>query len=508
MYRVLLGVDGPEQAARVSALIHEDSEFGVTSVASDTDDVLATLAGGDIDVAVLHQDLGPLPVMEVAREISARFPDVGVVLLARELTREVLLSAMQAGVRDVLEMPPSFEGLQAALLRSVQRSATLRERIAAGEQVVEELPTVGGRMVSVAGAKGGVGTTTLAVQLATLTVATTPAASVCLVDLDLQTGDVAAFLDLTHRRSIVDLVEIGGDIGPAQLENTLFVHASGLRVLLAPEEGELGEEVGAEAARRILAAIKAHYDVVIVDVGAVLTEAGAVALEMSDEALLVVTPDAPALRGAARQVSMWERLHMRKRDDLKVVVNRTSPAVEIQPDVVSRVLPSPSASIPAAFLELEPAANSGMPARLADGSVRRAVLGLARRLGLAGAAPGKRRRRKDSDETGALTVEMAGGFGLLLLVIALLWQIVLTGLTFVLAGHAAREGARELAVGAPYEEAARRDLPAGWRDDAVINKGDDYVEVSLAVPALVPGLESPVRFSVRAGTVPEEARGP
>ena len=506
-YRVLLGIADADLAAGVSALVHEDSEFAVVDVAPDTEAVVGALSSWQVDVVVLHEDLGPLPAMDLAREIAARFPDVGVVLLVRDATRDVLRSALQAGVRDVLPMPASFEDLQAALLQSIQWSSALRERIAAGEQVVDEMQTVGGRMVSVAGAKGGVGTTTLAVHLATAAVASLRDRSVCLVDLDLQTGDVAAFLDLTHHRTIVDLLEMGGDIGPRQLENTLFVHASGLRVLLPPQEGELGEEVNAEAARRILGAIKSQYDVVVVDVGSVLTEAGAVAVEMSDESLLVLTPDVPSLRAANRQISMWERLRIKKKDDLKVVLNRVSRAVEIQSDVVARVVAAPSARtpIPAGFRELEAAANTGMPARLADGPVRRAIGRLASELGLT-QSPAARRWRKPAEENGSLSVETAGLFGVILLVTAVLWQIVLTGFTFVLAGHAAREGARQLAVDAPFEQQVREELPLGWRDGAVVTSGKDYVEVSLAVPAIVPGLESPVRFSVRAGTVVEEGQ--
>jgi pilus assembly protein CpaE len=492
-YRVLLGIADPDRAAGISALVHEDSEFAVVDVAADTEAVVGALSSWQVDVVVLHEDLGPLPIMDLAREVAARFPDVGVVLLVRDATRDVLRSALQAGVRDVLPMPASFEDLQAALYQSIQWSTALRERIAAGEQVVDELQTVGGRMVAVAG------------QLAMAAVTSSRDRSVCLVDLDLQTGDVAAFLDLTHHRTIVDLLEMGGDIGPRQLENTLFVHASGLRVLLPPQEGELGEEVNAEAARRILGAIKSQYDVVVVDVGSVLTEAGAVAVEMSDESLLVLTPDVPSLRAANRQVSMWERLRIKKKDDLKVVLNRVSRTVEIQPDVVARVVAAPSAraSIPAGFREVEAAANTGMPARLADGPVLRAIGRLGAELGLT-QSPAARRWRKPAGEQGSLSVETAGLFGIILLVTAVLWQIVLTGFTFVLAGHAAREGARQLAVDAPFERQVREELPLGWREGARVTSGEDYVEVSLAVPAIVPGLESPVRFSVRAGTVVEE----
>jgi hypothetical protein len=79
-------------------------------------------------------------------------------------------------------------------------------------------------------------------------------------------------------------------------------------------------------------------------------------------------------------------------------------------------------------------------------------------------------------------------------------------LTFVFAGHAAREGARELAVGGHVAQTVTEDLPGAWRDGSSHDEGDDWVEVTLRVPALAPGIfPSPWSLSIRAGTVVEEA---
>ena len=92
-----------------------------------------------------------------------------------------------------------------------------------------------------------------------------------------------------------------------------------------------------------------------------------------------------------------------------------------------------------------------------------------------------------------------------------LWQIALTGLTYVLAGHAANEGARALAVDSDdgrdplYRKAARAELPNGWRSNAEIHKrGDVTVSVSLKVPVLIPAFKSPLRISTTADTSVED----
>ena len=124
------------------------------------------------------------------------------------------------------------------------------------------------RMVAIAGAKGGVGATTVAVHLALEAARRGPDRSVCLVDFDLQAGDVRSYLDLTHRRSVGDLVDVASDLSSRQLDESLSAHPSGLRVLLPPPEGERAEDVTGDVARRILGALRSRFDVVVVDVGA------------------------------------------------------------------------------------------------------------------------------------------------------------------------------------------------------------------------------------------------
>jgi pilus assembly protein CpaE len=90
------------------------------------------------------------------------------------------------------------------------------------------------------------------------------------------------------------------------------------------------------------------------------------------------------------------------------------------------------------------------------------------------------------------------------MVILLLWQMVLVGWTFVMAGHSAREGARQLAVGGDVRMAAESDLPDSFKDDLVLTEGDSFVEVKLRVPMLVPWVGSPLKIDARAGTVVED----
>jgi pilus assembly protein CpaE len=505
-YRILLGIASPDLATEAAALIKEEGDLEVVDTSTDAGGLIAALGVSDVDAVMLHEDLGPLPAMDLARDIGVRYPHVGLVLIVRERTPEVLRAALQAGFRDVLSVPLAFEELQSGLRGAAAWSHAVKERIAS--EGSEEDLVAGGTMIAVAGAKGGVGTTTTAVRLALEAARSGANRAVCLVDFDLQAGDVAIMLDLSHRRSVFDLFEVAEEITPRQLEETLYAHPSGLRVLLAPSDGEQAEEVRAGVARQILGAIKFRFDIVIVDVGTVVTEGNAVAIEMADEVLAVTTPDVPALRAANRLIAMWERLQVRKADNVKIVVNRVNKSLEVQPDLVRKVVNSPLAKvvIPSGFKDLEPAVNTGVPDRLGDGALRKAFVQLGREVNaLPGASERRRMRlRAAHRESGQIAIETMGMTAIILLTALLLWQVVLTGTTFWLAGHAAREGARELAVGGDVEGAVAADLWPAWRDGMRIEEGDESVTVDLPVPLVIPGLTTDFRIEVEAGTVVEK----
>ncbi|KIF05971.1 septum formation initiator, partial [Streptomyces sp. RSD-27] len=206
--------------------------------------------------------------------------------------------------------------------------------------------------------KGGVGTTFTAVQFALAAAAS--GRRTALVDLDLQAGDVGSYLDVQFRRSVADLAGIQ-DISPRVLQDAVYEDRSGLALLLAPADGERGEDLDERATRQVLSALRARYELVVVDCGTQLTGANATAVEQADVAVLVTTPDVVAVRAAKRIVRMWERLQVRKAEDTALVVNRWSRHSEIQPSLIEKITKTrPTRTpVPAAFKELQGVVDAG-----------------------------------------------------------------------------------------------------------------------------------------------------
>ncbi|WP_432010547.1 AAA family ATPase [Streptomyces cucumeris] len=565
--RILPAVGDPDAARSLGGLLGQLPGVEPSAPVGDSTrllDTLAALAAASLEelpeVVLVHERIGPAPALEVIREIALRFPAVGVVLVTADAGPALYSAAMDAGARGIAGIPLSYDELAARVHGAAQWAGGVRRHLGGGGDTLATGP--GGRLVAVTGAKGGVGTTVTAVQLALA--ARAAGRTVALVDLDLQSGDIASYLDVQFRRSIADLAQIT-DISPRVLQDAVFTHQTGLGLLLAPAEGERGEEVTDRTARQVVAALRSRFELVVVDCGTQMTSAGAAVVETADIALLVTTPDVVAVRAAKRMVRLWDRLQVRKAEETVTVVNRHTRQAEIQPQLVARATGTTVAriAIPAGFKELQPAVDSGRMQDLdAKSAVRQALWGLAGELGLVDAAsaapggsggggrrgahrgghaagsgertlPGLRRRRaigaggtggpgagagpdtgpealgevppsssttgsflRKRGDRGQVTVEFLGVLPLALIVLAVIWQFVLVGYTYSLAGNSADKGARAGAAdgggAAACRAAAEKDLPGAWRGSSSIScgAGADGLftsTVSLKVPVLFPG---------------------
>ncbi|MFD5568325.1 AAA family ATPase [Streptomyces cadmiisoli] len=384
--RILPAVGDADAIRSVTTLLSQlpDAE-PVAPVVDSTQliDTLARLAAESVDelpeVVVVHERIGPVPALELIREVALRFPAVGVILVTSDAGPGLFQAAMDSGARGLVALPLSYEELANRVQAVAQWSVGVRRHLGHGGDV---FTGVGGTVVTVSGAKGGVGATVTAVQLALASQAS--GRGTALVDMDLQTGDVASYLDVQFRRSVVDLAAIT-DISPRVLADAVFRHDTGVALLLAPGEGERGEEVTDRAARQIVSALRSRYETVVIDCGAQMSGAGAAAVEMADIALLVTTPDVIAVRGARRTARMWDRLQIRKAEETTIVVNRHTRATEIQPQLIRKITATPVAAgvVPANFKELQGVVDAGRLHELDSRStVKQALWGLAGELGL------------------------------------------------------------------------------------------------------------------------------
>ena len=279
----------------------------------------------DPDVLLMDVNLPDVDGIRVTEQMGTEMPLVPVILMSVQEDREYLRRAMQAGARQYLVKPFSADELVAAVravhqMEQLKRSTVARaastpitpdeDRREAGEGVVAVLYS----------GKGGVGKSTLAVNLAA-DLAQAAGKEVALVDLDLQFGDVAVLLGLEPAGTIADVARAYPAIDGPYLGG-LMPEAAGVRVLAAPLSPELADLVTPDVVSKTLALLRGVFDYVVVDMSQHLNDVALEAMELADRIYLVTDLNVPAIKDAKLAFKLFDNLGI-AREKIALVVNRS-----------------------------------------------------------------------------------------------------------------------------------------------------------------------------------------
>ena len=272
--------------------------------------------------------------VDLAQWARIQRPDLGVILLRHTVGSDDLAMALRSGMREVVGAK-DLAGVTTAVarVRSVANAigqtlmseaqaaadavkAQLADEAAAG-RAAAEAPK--GRLFTVFSTKGGVGKSLVATNVA-VSIADA-GQSVCLVDLDINSGDVAIMLQLSPSRTITDLVAFNGVIDEGAVESILTKYSDNLSIVAAPVRLDSPDEASADDIGKLLDALKYRFDVVVVDTSGVFDDEALAALDRSDIIILVGTLDIPALKGLKVATSTLDLLNY-PRDTWRFVLNR------------------------------------------------------------------------------------------------------------------------------------------------------------------------------------------
>ena len=242
---------------------------------------------------------------------------------------EQLLEAMRAGANDFLRPDAA-----AAEFGDVLRRAT-----GALPAQPARPQTSSGLTLAVFSNKGGVGTTTIAINVAS-SLARRTSRSAVLVDLVFQHGDIATLLDVPMTHTIAQLSRELDRADESYLKSVVCRHASGLYVLPAPASADEAEAVTAAHVGRLLSTLRKVFEFVIVDLGNEFSDQTLTALDAAERILLVTLPDVHSIRNTRRGLELFERLRY---DPAKIVltVNRADAHGRMQQDTMETALGRP-----------------------------------------------------------------------------------------------------------------------------------------------------------------------
>jgi pilus assembly protein CpaE len=350
------------------------------------DDLTAAAKLLDSDPAETLVVIGPQAGTEEALGFASALrmvrPAVGVVLVREQPDVTMLSQALQSGVREVIQA-----GDHAALAAACRRSRDVSWRILAATTTERTGPTVDGQIITVFTAKGGVGKTMLAINLG-VALAQRGANQVCVVDLDLASGDVAISLLLDPARTIADAVSMSGHIDTTGASSLLTPYRPGLEMLLAPVTPGDAEKVPPSLVGELLAVLRTMFDYVVVDTPPALSEHVLTALDASAHHVLLTTPDVPALKNLRVVLDVLDMLSY-PAEIRSVILNRAEAKLRLTQEDVERVIRAPvTAQIPASRA-VPISVNKGTPITLTSPghAVSKAITGFARQRVLPAPVP-------------------------------------------------------------------------------------------------------------------------
>ena len=329
---VLIVDDIPQTREYLAKLLGFEGDIEVVGEAASG--AQAIEMGLRLEPAVVLMDIN-LPDMDgitATERLAARLPSAAIIIMSVQGEADYLRKAMLAGAREFLVKPFSADELVTSVRTVFSRERDRVSRIADrpvssnGHHPVTT-GRAAGHMVVVFSPKGGVGRTTVAVNVAVA--AASMGKKVCVVDASLQFGDVGVLFNLSPKnKTVADLI-IEGVPDLDSLEATLITHSSGVRVLLAPPSPETAELVTAAAFRQILDSLRLHHDLVIVDTWPWFHETTLSLLDQADEIVAVMTLEITNIKDIRIFLEIADQLGYPK-EKVRLVLNRADAAIGIR----------------------------------------------------------------------------------------------------------------------------------------------------------------------------------
>ena len=292
--------------------------------------MLARLSRADLPEVLLLDARGDAETaLSLATQLDQQHPEI-VLLLATDLSQDLGLAAMRAGVRDLIDVASGVAGVRSALDHALATSG----RLAPPTQPRS-------RIITVVSAKGGAGKTTIATNLA-VALARTVRHSTVLVDLNLQFGDVDSALNLTPAYSLADALPSVADGDSISLKSYLATHKSGLYVLPAPEHPAEADSVTGEQVGQLLQMLATEFTYVVVDTSPGLSGHTLAALDHTTDPLLVTPLSVSGIRGSRKISDTFRQLQMFGEDQVHVIVSFADAADGLSTDDVTATLQTPT----------------------------------------------------------------------------------------------------------------------------------------------------------------------
>ena len=328
--RVVIVDDIAETREHLTKLLSFESDIEVAGAASSGEEAVDMAGKLQPDILLMDINMPGMDGIATTERISATYPMTSIIMMSVQGEADYLRRSMLAGAREFLVKPFSSDELTASIRQVHAREKQKRGRMVVPSQgaAQAEDSKKKGKIVTLFAPKGGVGRTTLAVNLA-VAMAGEQRQSVTLVDGSFQFGDVGVLLNLNPKnKSIIDVVADPATTDEDLVDTTLINHSTGIKVLLAPPSPEMAELITVDQIRRMTNRLRETNDFTVVDLWPHFNDVSLALLDMSDVILTILTLEITNIKNIRLFLEVAEQLGYG--DRLKLVLNRADSAFGIR----------------------------------------------------------------------------------------------------------------------------------------------------------------------------------
>jgi len=362
--RLVVVDDNADAREQISKLVMFERDIEVITTAGSGTEAVEVARRLQPDVMLMDINMPDMDGIKATELITSELPNTSVIMMSVQGEQDYLRRSMLAGARQFLTKPFSTDELIESIRQVYRLDASKRrnfqsQAIAAGAPKLEESGEVG-QIFTVYSAKGGVGRTTLATNLAVALKQITNK-KVALVDGSLYFGDIGVLLHLPNPKTILELVSRINDLDDDLLRDVLVPHSSGVKVLLAPRDPEDGELVQAPHMTRILTALRRSFDYIVVDTWPSFSEQVLAMTDLADRILLMMTLELPAIKNTKSFLDICDKLGYAP-EKVLLVLNRANSKFGLRTESVEDTLRKKvAATVASDGLAVTTSVNQGVP---------------------------------------------------------------------------------------------------------------------------------------------------
>jgi pilus assembly protein CpaE len=337
--RVLIVDDIPETRDHLSKLLGFEGDIDVVGAAASGTEALQLATSLTPDVVLMDINMPDMDGIATTEEMARAVPTASVIMMSVQGEADYLRRSMLAGAREFLVKPFSSDELTASIRQVYAREREKMSRMAIvaaesnrGEGGTSLTPSGDpGQVVAVFSPKGGVGRTTLAVNMA-VAAATELGKKVVLVDGSFQFGDVGVLLNLNPKnKSIADLVpeleQPGHEV--ESIDTMVINHSAGIRVLLAPPSPEMAELITPAGVKRVIEALRLTHELVVVDCTAFFNDTTLSILDSADTILTLLSLEITSIKNMRLFLEVADQLGW-EGGKIRLILNRADSALGIK----------------------------------------------------------------------------------------------------------------------------------------------------------------------------------